>query len=906
MTENQAPPLDAERWSRLKDHVADLTKMAATARVMALAELPLDPDDRHWLEQLVSPKLDSDQRLSAPHPPVEMDSSVLRWRAGDTIGRYRIEALLGRGGMGEVYEALPLDGGPLVALKVLRYGLAHSDYARYSQNEQRALQRLDDPRIARFIEAFSTPEVGTCLVLEWIDGEPLQTYCTGRRFSIEARLKLFVDVCQAVASAHQQLVVHRDLKPSNVLVTPEGAVKLLDFGVSKLLDDSTSQTETHGDLFTLEYAAPEQVLRKPVSTATDIYALGVMLYRLLTDVSPYALASGESLVDAILHHGPEKLASGIERSRRTGHSPPAGLPDRDLDRVIAHAMDKDPRSRYTSAVEFASDLTAVIEGRPILAGGGALYRMGKFVRRYRVPVAAAGLMTITLLAAVAISMAAARRAESEAHRARVANRFLLTTLDLTDRFSGTNQGDFTLAEVLERAVEHAHSELNGEPEVRADVLLQLSFALLHRGKLAAALAAASEAHAIHAATEPVDAEQTAISAQQLASIEIESGHLDDAQKHLDEALQRLLQAPSPQRVQVQVYTSLGKLASMRGEAEASLRWYQKIIPLRQLLDGDQTLDLAMDYNNLGTGLHNLSRFREAEQAYSQAISLLRQKLGATHPRVGYVMFSRFYPLVQLGRFDEAREMLAGAEAALGAEDNPASGVPGSIRMERSRAILDFYASNYASALRRLEGVVAQVRTTSPISVAVTLTLRGRVELASGDPIAAAKSFAEADALYVGNGRENHPQRWYVLGLSGMAKTAQGEVREGDAELEDAFNKIRGDGTHASVELAELSLSSGAAARRRGDITTALERHRSAANLQRELAWLGELGVARVDAELALDGLAANADQESKDAALVRLAHSTAILSQLTPHDPQLTALLAARPSSEEKGMSGSR
>lgn len=891
MTDTAMPSIDAIRWARLKDHVADLSAMEPSARAGALAALPLDPTDRGWVERLLAPLLTGDARLLTSHPSARAnaDEGSLRCRPGDMVGRYRIEGLLGRGGMGEVYGAA-LDDGQVVALKVLRSGLAESDYARFSENEQRALRRLDDPRIAKFIEAFVAPDVGACLVIEWVDGEPLQAYCRSRRFSVEARLRLFIDVCQAVASAHRQLIVHRDLKPTNVLVTPDGQVKLLDFGVSKLLDEDVSHTQTYGNLFTLDYAAPEQVLHEPVSAATDIYALGVLLYRLLTDVPPYELGEGGSLVKAILNDPPQQISAGIQRARATGHMPPAAHVDRDLDRVVARAMEKVQRDRYGSALELAADVQAILDGRAISGGGGAFYRMRKFSRRYRAAVAAASVATIALIAGTAISVQFARHAGQQAHRAKIANRFLLTALDLTDRFSGNNRGDFTLVEVLEHAVERAHTDLQNEPDVQADVLVQLSYALQNRGKLAAALSAAREAHAIRAASRDDNSVARATAAQRLASVEIESGHLDDAKLHLDETLQQLSESESDDSVRIQAYSSLGKLSSMRGDAVASLAWYQKIPPLRRALGGDHAPDLAMDFQNVGTGLYNLSRYREADKAYAQAIELLHQQLGESHPRLGFVQYSRTTVLIQLGRFEEASALLAQTESSLGG--GGVVDAPGSVSTERLRALLDFYSSDYASALRRLGPVLPHLRTSSPMSVAATLTLRGRIELAGGDARAAAATFAESEQMSIANGRAEHPQRWYASGFGGVARAAAGELAEGEAQLDEAIAHLARTSLRAGAEQAELSLYSGAAARRRGDVATALVLHRSADKTQRELDWLGDLGSARVDAELAQDGLMSGADDEARAAAGSRLAHSIAVIQQIAPQDPGLGVLLA--------------
>lgn len=608
------PQLQPETWLRLKEHVADLAELDSTAREAALAQLPLGATDRRWLGELLASLDANDRRLREPlqAPPQTEADLPLRLFDGECIGAYRIEGFLGRGGMGEVYRARPLAGGPPVALKVLRAGLEQSHYAHFSGNEQRALQRLNDPRIAHFIEAFSLPQVGACLVLELIVGEPLHTYCNNRRVGVDARLKLFIDVCHAVAGAHRQLVVHRDLKPSNVLVTPDGRVKLLDFGVAKLLDASDTQTQTYGGLCTLEYAAPEQVLREPVSAATDIYSLGVLLYQLLTDVTPYPRAAQGLLVKAVLNDPPEPFAAALVRARAQGRAPPAATLDRDLERVISRAMEKEPASRYLSATELASDVRAVLDGRPIQGDGGKLYRFAKFLRRHRAAAFAAGVSIVSLLAATGISFHAADRTALQAHRADVARRFLLTVLDLNDVYSGRRRGEASLDDVLADAVERARSELRDEPQVRADVLGQIGEALEHRGRLAAALDAKTEANAIRAANPARDSYEYAAGLNALASVEMGLSRFDAAERHLREALRESLENPvDDQRALLGSYAGLSRWASLHGDAQTSLRWDDQLIQARRASEGDDSVDLAMDYNRRGASLVLLNRYAEA-------------------------------------------------------------------------------------------------------------------------------------------------------------------------------------------------------------------------------------------------------------------------------------------------------
>lgn len=906
----QATPMDPQRWRRLRrllDEALDLDERGYERYLadLADADLPLREDLRRLLLE------HANNRRQPWVPPIERMAPQLveagevtqtadAARVGECIGPFRLLRLIGIGGMGAVYLAERSVDNLVhrVALKVVR-GDGTSPAARERfERERQILANLAHPHIGTLFEGGQTADGQPYYTMEFVDGIAIGDYCRDHELDLAQRLGLLIDVAGALAHAHHSLIVHRDIKPSNILVTADGRAKLLDFGIAKLIGaDGDAATRAAFGPMTPEYAAPEQFRNAPITVSTDVYQFGVLCFRLLTGALPYRADSGDGLAwaQAVSEEDPMPLSRALEETGTRGAWGDATALARlkrrlggDLDAIVRKALAKSPGDRYPSMDALIADLRAFLDGRPVSARrAGLAYFARRFVTRRPWTAAAAAATASALLAATVFSVQAARRAELQAHRSDVANRFLLTTLDLTDRFSGNNRGDFTLAEVIERAVEQAHVELRDEPEVRADVLLQLSRALQNRGRLDAALKAAREAYALRSGS-GVDPRDGAAASQQLASVEIESAHLDEASAHLARTIALLARAGNPQRALIQAYTSHGKLASMRGDAAASLDWYQRVLPLRRALDGDHQIDLAMDYGNLGTGLYNLSRFREADEAFMHGIAILHARLGGTHPRIGFLLFGRASALIQLGRFDEARALLDQADGILGSLDG--GGNPGAVNTGRSRALLDYYASDYAGALRRVDEALRQTRSASPVSVASNLIFRGRIQLADGAVADALASFSDAERLFAENGRAAHAQRWYARGLGGVARSATGEVSRGDTELDEALAHL--EGAHPGFELADLALYGGAAARRRGDGATALARHRRAGQLQRETGWLGELGAAHVDAELATDGLGDGADAEARDAAPARLASAIATMQRIGPHDPRLRPLLS--------------
>src|SRR5713101_5293852 len=386
------------------------------------------------------------QRSSAQLPPREADDPML----GRRIGAYRIERRIGYGGMASVYLASRADDefSKRVAVKILRPDLDNAELLRRFRNERQTLAKLDHPNIVKLLDGGSTDEGLPYLVMDYVEGVPIDKYCDNHKLSTEERLRLFCQICAAVQCAHQNLVVHRDLKPSNILITDDGSPKLLDFGISKVLQPSTGSpiTQTLTRRMTPAYASPEQVKGEAVTPATDIYSLGVVLYELLTGHRPYRLKhqTPAEVERAICEQEPEKPSTAVNRVEtedlpdgttlcRTPEIVSAsreGLPERlrrrlkgDLDNIVLMALQKEPQRRYVSVEEFSHDIQRHLQHEPVKARRSTLaYRSSKFVRRHKTEVLAAMMMMAVLLVAIGYTVWEQRRATERARAELVSQR----------------------------------------------------------------------------------------------------------------------------------------------------------------------------------------------------------------------------------------------------------------------------------------------------------------------------------------------------------------------------------------------------------------------------------------------------------------------------------------------------
>ena len=626
---------------------------------------------------------------------------------GRRIGAYRILREIGRGGMGTVYLAARADDAfeKLVAIKIIRRGLDSDELIRRFQNERQILAMLDHPNIARLLDGGSTEDGLPYLVMEHIEGDPVDAFCNSRNLTIAERLRLFQQVCAAVQYAHQNLVIHRDIKPGNVLVTTEGVPRLLDFGIAKLLApgmEPGNATQTVFRPLTPEYASPEQVLGAPITTASDVYSLGVLLYVLLTGHSPYRRMSSPAEIERSVCEGePERPSVRVVKE----------APDRlsrrlrgDLDNIVMMALRKEPRRRYASVEQLSEDITRHLKNRPVIARPDTRgYRVVKFVQRNKAWVAVAAVIFMILTGGIAATSWQAHVARTERAKAARVNAFLQEMVGYSGVSPGTpnhKAHDATVAEMLDDAAQRVETELAGQPEVKAEMLGTIGGTYMTQAKYELGRRYLGEAYDLDVKLYGPDARQTAAVMHLLADLAYLTGDYaaadswfqkaipiyrrhandrdfeirlfvamlsdaafvkravgrpDEAEALWREALACGPRLPSKYRSQsISPKTFLAQLYLDRGDLKKADAMASEASQQLRMLGSDR-FSLAQSLIDLGTVRRLQGRYAEADPLIEEGTNLYIRAQGESHPNVAFGLVSLAQSRYDQGRYDLAEQ-----------------------------------------------------------------------------------------------------------------------------------------------------------------------------------------------------------------------------------------------------------
>lgn len=608
---------------------------------------------------------------------------------GEIVGPYKILEELGRGGMGRVYLAERADEQfqQKVALKLLYNGFTHENQTLRFLNERQILASLNHPNIAVLLDGGITQHGQPWFAMEYVEGLPLDRFCNENQLTINQRLELFLDVCEAIQYAHQKLVVHRDIKPSNIMVKTDGTVKLLDFGIAKglnhnhMLEGQAPVTKTGLLPLTPAYASPEQVKGESVTTTSDIYQLGVVLYELLTGCPPYEVTgrTPSEIEQIICEQAPTRPSTAVTKINvddKNESIPPVEKGSAqtlelrtlqkklkgDLDTIILKAMRKEPGRRYNSAQQFAEDIRLYLSGRPVTAHPDSrIYRTKKFIRRHSMAVVSAAVILILLLGyAFTITWhsqqttAALYKAQQETAKAEQVTGFLMGLFE-AGRPGVSQNENITARELLERGIEQAEN-LEGQPEIQAQLFEVVGRVYHSLGMYDEAGLPLKQALDIRKNKFGDDHPQVAQSLHFLGILLHQTGEYEEAERLLRESVDMHRAHFGTEHETVAAgLNSLAMVLHSTGEFDDAEAIYRDVLSMRKKLFGTEHSSIHSTLQRLGNLLQDQGKFEEAEKKLRQSLELGIKLKGENHIDVATDMISFALLLQRLGKLDDAEQ-----------------------------------------------------------------------------------------------------------------------------------------------------------------------------------------------------------------------------------------------------------
>lgn len=732
---------------------------------------------------------------------------------GARVGPYLLVRELGRGGMGVVYLATRSDESfqQRVAIKLIRRGLDTEDILRRFLSERQILASLNHPNIAQLFDGGTTDDGRPYFVMEYVEGLPLLAYCDERQLSTRERLGLFRKTCAAVQHAHQHLIIHRDLKPSNILMTHDGEVKLLDFGVAKLLTPERTDLGLTGTLdrhaMTPEYASPEQVRGQRVTTATDIYSLGVVLFELLTGARPYVLrdTSPQALSQAICDAAPSKPSEAISKrlaiARGTGPVDTATITTiqrpaqivkalkGDLDNIVLKALRKEPAHRYHSVEQLSEDIERHLGGQPVMARPATFrYRTAKFIGRNRIGVAAAVLVLLSLLGGIITTTWQARQARLEKANAESINTVLEELLNYTNPLlSPTKNQDreTTMSDVLDEAARRVESaEFSVQPEVRAALKRIIGRSYFYQGRRELGRKHLSEYVSLQAQVYGRDHPRTLDAFQVQATLLFNNGSLNEAEAIYRRILplMRAEQRKGSIKAEtlVEALSNFGYLRRTQGDSREAEALFRETFALdAQVPEASQFL-IGLNRSTLASTLADQGRFGEALQAARDAVAEYQRRGLAHNLAHGFALTILGGFLTDEGKYGEADGVLREAEGLFRKRLTPTHLWLGDNL--RNQAISFYRQDRLPEALSKASATLEIYRTSFGSQYdhyPTALIVQGLVLARTGQPDEGEKILREAVKIRT----ESLPSGHYWIGIANSALGEGLTLRDKFAEAE---------------------------------------------------------------------------------------------------------------------------
>jgi serine/threonine protein kinase/Flp pilus assembly protein TadD len=785
--------MSAENWHKIKAAFAEASVLAPDDRLdFARRQFSSDAAAFDELKKLLDSLDDAAEFFEEPIFAAD------RSYAGQKIGNYRIVREIGRGGMGVVLLGTR-EGGEFeqqVAIKILKRGIDSDEIVDRFNQERRILASLHHSNIAGLLDGGTTDAGLPYFVMEFIDGLPLMRFCEQNGASESVKIRLFREVCSAVSYAHTRLIVHRDLKPSNILVTADGLPKLLDFGIAKLLDEGNGArlTQTSNRMLTPEYASPEQVRGDPITTASDVYSLGVILYELLTGKLPYNFKtrSAEETFRLICDEDP------IPMDRTT-----VARIDPDLKNIVLFALRKEPERRYSTVEAFSNDIDRFTNGLPISARRNTFkYRAQKYLKRHTAAAIASLLVILTVILGIAATLRQARIAQAEKVRSQTVSTFLQNMLDNWDP-EATNLSEqdreITVKDVLDSASDRiANGELSDQPEVRAELEEIIGNRYMVLGKYDLAEKNLRDSVDLTTGLYGESDIRTNKVMGEWASLLMSKSDFADSEAVFRKVLPILKSESAKGNVDVEeVVLRMSDFAVLRRaqgdskEAETILREVVALQPLSTFPKDKNPTAVLDGMSTLALTLSDQGRVSEALVMEHQVMAALEENGLAHTPTYGYSLTGIGGYLCQQGKFSEADDALRRAEAiyrGVFAADHLSIG--DNLRIQADSLYLQ---GNYPAAEAKIDETLRIYRKSSGpkyINLPIAMTIKGSILAKTGRTAEAEQMLREAVALRAESMPENH----FLVAMAKMALgdflTSRGRYDEAEQLLLKSFESLK--------------------------------------------------------------------------------------------------------------------